>query len=76
MEREGLRPEQVDSVRGLADRQLRVPNDPLDPRNRRVSILVKSPLLKQAHDAAAVAPGGPTTGVGPKAETAGAHDVK
>lgn len=44
MEREGLRPDQVTGVRGLADRQLRIPEDPLDPRNRRVSILVRSPL--------------------------------
>ena len=45
MEREGLKPGQVGSVRGLADRQLRVPDKPLDSSNRRVSILVKSPLL-------------------------------
>jgi chemotaxis protein MotB len=42
MEREGLKPAQVVSVRGHADRQLRVASDPLDPRNRRVSIVVKS----------------------------------
>jgi chemotaxis protein MotB len=54
MEREGLRPGQVGSVRGLADRQLRVPDQPLDSSNRRVSILVKSPLL--AATAAAAAP--------------------
>ena len=42
MEREGLRPAQVVSVRGHADRQLRVASDPVDPRNRRVSVLVKS----------------------------------
>src|SRR5712671_1461284 len=46
MERNGLRHPQVTSVRGLADRQLRFPADPLDARNRRVSILVKNPLLK------------------------------
>jgi chemotaxis protein MotB len=53
MERAGLRPSQVTSVRGLADRQLRFPADPLDARNRRVSILVKNPLLKAAADGAA-----------------------
>jgi chemotaxis protein MotB len=42
METSGLRPGQVRSVIGFADTQLRVANDPLDPRNRRVSILVKS----------------------------------
>jgi chemotaxis protein MotB len=46
MERGGLRGAQVTSVRGLADRQLRFPPDPFDARNRRVSILVKNPLLK------------------------------
>ena len=48
MQGQGLRPEQLSSVRGLADRQLRVRNDPLDPRNRRVSILVRSPLMRSA----------------------------
>lgn len=45
MERGGLRATQVTSVRGLADRQLRFPAEPFDARNRRVSILVKNPLL-------------------------------
>jgi len=44
MQRQGLGAKQVSSVAGLADRQLRVPSNPLDPRNRRVSILVKQPL--------------------------------
>ncbi len=42
MQREGLRPTQVAAVRGHADRQLRVAADPFDPRNRRVSVIVKS----------------------------------
>jgi chemotaxis protein MotB len=42
MERGGLKPSQVLEVRGQADRQLKVASDPLDPRNRRVSVLVKS----------------------------------
>jgi chemotaxis protein MotB len=40
MARSGLKETQVIGVRGLADRELRVPSAPLDPRNRRVSILV------------------------------------
>ncbi|MEO8071596.1 MAG: flagellar motor protein MotB [Acidobacteriota bacterium] len=48
IERSGVRPGQITGVRGFADRELRVPEDPLDPRNRRVSILVKSPILKAA----------------------------
>jgi chemotaxis protein MotB len=45
MERDGLGEHQVNSVSGLADRQLRFPEQPFDARNRRVSILVKSPIL-------------------------------
>ena len=40
MERTGLKPALIKAVRGLADRQLANPADPLDARNRRVSILV------------------------------------
>jgi chemotaxis protein MotB len=42
MERQGLKPAQVQAVRGHADRELKIPDDPLDPRNRRVSVVVKS----------------------------------
>ena len=65
MERGGLQPTQVSSVRGLADRQLRIPADPLDARNRRVSILVKSPLMKS--DTASA----PDTATAPTAPNAG-----
>jgi chemotaxis protein MotB len=37
----GLSSERVAEVRGLADRHLRVPADPLDPSNRRISILLR-----------------------------------
>ena len=40
MEREGLRTGQISQVRGFADRQLRVPSDPFDPSNRRISVIV------------------------------------
>jgi chemotaxis protein MotB len=40
MEDDGIRPGQVTSVKGCADRQLRNPADPLDFQNRRVTILV------------------------------------
>ena len=42
MEAVGLNPGQVQSVRGFAATQLRMPADPMDPRNRRVSIVVRS----------------------------------
>jgi chemotaxis protein MotB len=41
MERSGLYGGQVRGVRGYADRQLRVGDAPLDPRNRRVSVIVE-----------------------------------
>lgn len=40
MEAAGLQVEQVREVRGFADTKLRITADPLDPRNRRVSISV------------------------------------
>ncbi|MCC7131126.1 MAG: OmpA family protein [Gemmatimonadales bacterium] len=36
----GVPPQRVDQIRGLADRKLRYPDAPYDPRNRRVTILV------------------------------------
>jgi len=37
----GLSGDRVAEVRGLADRHLRVPDNPLDPQNRRISILLR-----------------------------------
>ena len=41
MEAHGLRSEQVQQVRGYADRQLRHPEDPTHPSNRRISVIVQ-----------------------------------
>jgi chemotaxis protein MotB len=41
MESNGLKLGQVDEVRGYADRHLRMANDPTNPGNRRVSVIVK-----------------------------------
>jgi chemotaxis protein MotB len=41
METSGLRAGQVAQVRGFADRQLRHPEDPENPSNRRVSVIVQ-----------------------------------
>lgn len=43
MESAGLRQNQVALVRGFADQRLRVPENPLDPSNRRVSLVVHYP---------------------------------
>jgi chemotaxis protein MotB len=41
MQGSGLRPNQVEQVRGFADQRLRLPADPHDPSNRRVTIIVQ-----------------------------------
>jgi chemotaxis protein MotB len=40
MQASGLTDARLSAVRGFADTRLRVPEDPLDPRNRRVSVVV------------------------------------
>jgi chemotaxis protein MotB len=41
MQQNGIRPDQVSQVRGFADERLRTPNNPLDPSNRRISVIVQ-----------------------------------
>ncbi len=41
MESSGLGPAQVKQVRGFADQRLRIPEDPTNPANRRVSVIVQ-----------------------------------
>jgi len=41
MQQSGLRGDQVSQVRGFADQRLRNTKDPLDPSNRRISIIVR-----------------------------------
>jgi len=42
MQQDGVRVNQVSQVRGYADQMLRMKNNPTDPSNRRISILVKN----------------------------------
>ena len=42
LQQDGVRPDQVTQVRGFADQLLRVPSNPYDPSNRRITILVKN----------------------------------
>jgi chemotaxis protein MotB len=42
LQQDGVRADQVTQVRGYADQLLRVKNNPYDPSNRRISILVKN----------------------------------
>jgi chemotaxis protein MotB len=41
MQTAGLRPGQISQVRGFADQRLRVPANPEDPSNRRISVIVQ-----------------------------------
>jgi chemotaxis protein MotB len=60
MEESGLGASRIEEVRGLADRQLRNPNNPLDPSNRRISILL--PFTTPPTDSAST--GGPAAHAG------------
>jgi chemotaxis protein MotB len=41
MQAAGLSPNQISQVRGYADQKLRVPGNPLEPSNRRISLIVQ-----------------------------------
>ena len=41
MQANGIRPDQVIQVRGFADQRLRKTDAPLDPANRRISLIVQ-----------------------------------
>ena len=50
MQQSGLRADQVVQVRGYADQQLRKPAAPLDPSNRRISLIVQYPAKNSGTD--------------------------
>ena len=66
MEAHGVRGDQVAQVRGFADRQLRHPNDPEGPSNRRISVIVQY-LTPPAAPAKAPAEAGKAAGEAGKA---------
>ena len=70
MTREGLRPTQLKGVRGLADTQLHNADNPGDPRNRRVSILVRSQVASTSEKIARTIGG--TSGAATSAPASGA----
>ena len=49
MQASGIRPDQITPVRGFADQHLRKPEAPLDPANRRISLIVQY-IVKNAED--------------------------
>jgi chemotaxis protein MotB len=61
MQAAGLRENQVSQVRGYADQKLRVPSNPLDPSNRRISLIVQY-LTADAPPVPAEKPGSPAEG--------------
>ena len=50
MQAHGIRPDQVMQVRGFADQRLRKPEAPLDPANRRISVIVQYILKNDEAD--------------------------
>jgi chemotaxis protein MotB len=55
MQTNGIREDQVTQVRGFADQRLRKPDAPLDPSNRRISLIVQY-ILKNRDEEDAKAP--------------------
>jgi chemotaxis protein MotB len=51
MQTQGVRSDQISQVRGFADQRLRVPQNPEDPSNRRVTLIVQY-LVKDASEVA------------------------
>jgi chemotaxis protein MotB len=41
MQEHGIRTDQISQVRGFADQHLRLPDQPNDPSNRRISLIVQ-----------------------------------
>jgi chemotaxis protein MotB len=52
MQQDGVREDQVTQVRGFADQRLRKPDTPLDPSNRRISLIVQYLEKKPSPEAA------------------------
>ena len=64
MQAEGIRPGQVSQVRGFADQRLRLPQQPEDPSNRRISLIVQY-LVEGGSE---VAPGLPLSNTRPASQ--------
>ncbi|HVM91867.1 MAG TPA: flagellar motor protein MotB [Terriglobales bacterium] len=74
MQENGIRADQVAQVRGFADQRLRMAKDPLDPSNRRISLIVQYVETTIGDEHPAEHPGStetPTAGKPSPAEPAG-----
>jgi chemotaxis protein MotB len=76
MQQDGVRSDQVTQVRGYADQLLRVKNNPYDPSNRRISILVRNGAngAPQIKDGSVVGPAAAVPGAA--AGAAGANGTR
>jgi chemotaxis protein MotB len=72
MQENGIRADQVSQVRGFADQRLRRPDDPLDPSNRRISLIVQYILKNGDSNDGSGADQKPSAGQ--KNEVAGDHE--
>jgi chemotaxis protein MotB len=77
MQDDGVRGNQVTQVRGYADQMLRVKNNPYDPSNRRISILVKNGADGSAppNISAGKAAGGPAAPPAPATDAKGKQNT-
>jgi chemotaxis protein MotB len=48
MQEEGVRPDQISQVRGFADQRLRLAQQPEDPSNRRISLIIQYQVKNDA----------------------------
>jgi chemotaxis protein MotB len=62
MQQAGLREDQVSQVRGFADQNLRSKTNPLDPSNRRISIIVQYITRQGTQDSSAPTAAEPPAG--------------
>jgi chemotaxis protein MotB len=70
MQEHGIRADQVTQVRGFADQKLRKTDDPLDPSNRRISVIVQYVVQHDANSNDAKGQPGPAE----KSETRSANE--
>ncbi len=69
MQASGVRSDQVTQVRGFADQRLRKPENPLDPANRRISVIVQYILKNDEDEKSETASGEKQSGESEKDQT-------
>jgi len=75
MQNNGIRQDQITQVRGFADQRLRKPDAPLDPSNRRISLIVEYMKKKSSDETAASEVATGKEARNPENNTAGANDA-